>query len=128
MVGNDILCENERPKILYVSANKTTLRYKTLKEVNDSSQIESLRGFKLYFEAYSLIEPPITTEPQPSFTRSNIFKEFRINKNLIFIFIFKPFFFKVISTSKSSNLLTWGLIVGIALIVTVICLIVITMK
>jgi hypothetical protein len=75
MIDQEILCESERARYLYKSTGQSTLQYKTLEKLNDSVEtLDSLRGFKIYFEAYSLADdtstrPTFTNRPTPAFTK-----------------------------------------------------------
>jgi hypothetical protein len=65
------MCEFEKARFFHISTNKSVLRYKSLEKLNSTNQADYLRGFKFYFEAYSLTDTPSSpSSTKQTFTRT----------------------------------------------------------
>ncbi|CAF0748416.1 unnamed protein product [Brachionus calyciflorus] len=102
-VDDLILGENEdgMSRFLYSSEKPIKIKYKSLESAN-SSALESLRGFRMYFEAFPINENITSTIRVPTTTK--YFNQF-------------TFFTKIVNTKKSSNLIYFSLGIGLPCIV-----------
>lgn len=103
LLDDIIMCEKETPRLIYKSIKPSTMRYKTLDKLNNSALADQLRGFRIYFEAYSLNEKT-TTKLVTTATRTT------------------PSFTKLLKSNKTSNLYIYGLIFGLSAIALVVLL------